>query len=49
MRQDVLCGDTLNILPTLDSDSAQIVIADPPYIIGKDFGNKSDKQPMSEY
>jgi site-specific DNA-methyltransferase (adenine-specific) len=49
MRQDVLCGDTLNILPTLDSDSAQIVIADPPYNIGKDFGNKSDKQPMSEY
>jgi site-specific DNA-methyltransferase (adenine-specific) len=48
-RQDVLQGDCLNILPTLESESAQIVIADPPYNIGKDFGNDSDKQPMDEY
>jgi site-specific DNA-methyltransferase (adenine-specific) len=45
----VLHGDSLEILPTLKSDSAQIVIADPPYNIGKDFGNASDKQPMDEY
>lgn len=49
LRQDVIHGDTLKILPTLDSDSAQIIIADPPYNIGKDFGNNSDKQPMDEY
>lgn len=49
LRQDVIHGDTLNILPTLDADSAQIIIADPPYNIGKDFGNDSDKQPMDEY
>jgi len=49
LRQDVIHGDTINILPTLDSDSAQIIIADPPYNIGKDFGNDSDKQPMDEY
>jgi site-specific DNA-methyltransferase (adenine-specific) len=49
LRQDVLHGDTLKILPTLDADSAQIIIADPPYNIGKDFGNDSDKQPMDEY
>jgi len=48
-RQDVLQGDCLQLLPTLDSDSAQIIIADPPYNIGKDFGNDSDKQPMDEY
>ena len=41
--------DCLKILPTLDADSAQIIIADPPYNIGKDFGNDSDKQPMDEY
>ena len=35
--------------PDLGTESAQIVIADPPYNIGKDFGNKSDKQPMGEY
>jgi site-specific DNA-methyltransferase (adenine-specific) len=49
LRQDIIHGDTLLILPTLESDSAQIIIADPPYNIGKDFGNNSDKQPMDEY
>ena len=49
LRQDIIHGDTINILPTLESDSAQIIIADPPYNIGKDFGNQSDKQPMDEY
>jgi len=49
LRQEVVHGDTLVILPTLDADSAQIIIADPPYNIGKDFGNNSDKQPMDEY
>jgi len=48
-RHDILQGDCLDILPTLDSESAQIIIADPPYNIGKDFGNDSDKQPMDEY
>jgi site-specific DNA-methyltransferase (adenine-specific) len=46
---DIRHGDTMHILPTLESESAQIVIADPPYNIGKDFGNNSDKQPMDEY
>jgi len=49
LLQDVIHGDTIKILPTLDADSAQIIIADPPYNIGKDFGNDSDKQPMDEY
>ena len=48
-RQDVIHGDTLVVLPTLEDNSAQIIIADPPYNIGKDFGNDSDKQPMEEY
>ena len=49
LRQDVIHGDTIKILPTLEANSAQIIIADPPYNIGKDFGNDSDKQPMDEY
>ena len=49
LRQDVIQGDSLKILPTLEAESAQIIIADPPYNIGKDFGNDSDKQPMDEY
>jgi site-specific DNA-methyltransferase (adenine-specific) len=49
LRQDIIHGDTILILPTLEANSAQIIIADPPYNIGKDFGNDSDKQPMDEY
>jgi site-specific DNA-methyltransferase (adenine-specific) len=49
LRQEILHGDTLNILPTLPDESVQIVLADPPYNIGKDFGNASDKQPMDTY
>jgi site-specific DNA-methyltransferase (adenine-specific) len=49
MREDIIHGDTIQILPTLSENSAQIIIADPPYNIGKDFGNDSDKQPMDEY
>lgn len=29
--------------------TVDIIIADPPYNIGKEFGNKSDKQIMSQY
>ena len=48
-REEIIHGDTLHVLPTLEDNSAQIIIADPPYNIGKDFGNDSDKQPMEEY
>ena len=48
-QEDVRCGDSLKILPTLEENSAQIILADPPYNIGKDFGNASDKQPMDAY
>lgn len=33
----------------LESNSANIIICDPPYNIGKDFGNNSDKQEMNKY
>lgn len=49
VKQDVIHGDALVVLQTLQENSAQIIIADPPYNIGKDFGNDSDKQPMEEY
>jgi len=45
----IICDDVMNVLPTLCDNSAQIIIADPPYNIGKNFGNDSDKQPLSKY
>lgn len=49
LQADVIHADTIKILPTLETETAQIIIADPPYNIGKDFGNDSDRQPMEEY
>jgi site-specific DNA-methyltransferase (adenine-specific) len=47
--EQILEGDCLELLPALKDASAQIIIADPPYNIGKDFGNDSDKQKMDTY
>jgi len=49
MKQEIINDDMLNVLPKLDNESAQIIIVDPPYNIGKDFGNNSDKQKMGDY
>jgi len=45
----IIHGNSLDIMPTLGDETAQMIIADPPYNIGKDFGNDSDKMPMDEY
>ena len=45
----IYTADCLQFMPTLPDKSAQIIIADPPYNIGKDFGNDSDKQSMPAY
>jgi site-specific DNA-methyltransferase (adenine-specific) len=33
----------------INDNSVDIIICDPPYNIGKDFGNDSDKQKMDDY
>ncbi|AHW75585.1 putative type II restriction methyltransferase [Neisseria meningitidis] len=38
----VILGDCLEVLKTLPSSSVDLIFADPPYGIGKDFGNNKD-------
>lgn len=38
-----ILGDCLEILKTMKSKSVNLIFADAPYNIGKDFGNNSDK------
>ena len=45
----VVHGDMMDVVKKLDDGVAQSVIVDPPYNIGKDFGNDSDKQQMDDY
>lgn len=38
-----ILGDSLSILRKIKSNTVQLIFADAPYNIGKDFGNNSDK------
>lgn len=45
----IICGDALRELKKLPDASIDVIIADPPYNIGKDFGNNTDKRELTEY
>ena len=38
-----ILGDCVNVLKNMKSNSVNLIFADAPYNIGKDFGNNSDK------
>ena len=48
-RQHIVHEDCIAAMQKMEDESADIVICDPPYNIGKDFGNDSDKQEMDDY
>ena len=41
--------DCISGMKKIKDESVDIIICDPPYNIGKDFGNDSDKQKMDDY
>ena len=41
--------DCIQGLKTIGSETIDIIICDPPYNIGKDFGNESDRQAFDDY
>ncbi len=45
----IICGDAIEKTQELKSKSIDLIIADPPYNLGKDYGNGSDKQSFEEY
>ena len=42
-------GDALELFKSMDSDSADLIIADPPYNLGKNYGNNHDIKGFDEY
>ena len=42
--QLIINEDCIKGMKEMKADSVDIIICDPPYNIGKDFGNNSDKQ-----
>ena len=49
MNYTLLNEDFLSGVAGVDDNSVDLVIADPPYSLGKDYGNDSDKKSPSEY
>ena len=46
----IICGDVVDVLNKIPKNRKfDIIICDPPYNIGKDFGITSDNRPLSEY
>ena len=45
----IILGDALSGLKKLPDESCDVIVVDPPYNIGKDFGNNVDKRELSEY
>ena len=39
----VILGDSLKVMKSMTSESVDLIFVDPPYNIGKDFGNNKDK------
>ena len=48
-QQLIINEDCIIGMKKIENDSVDIIICDPPYNIGKDFGNNSDKQDMDDY
>lgn len=45
----IILGDALVELKKLPGESCDVIVIDPPYNIGKDFGNNIDRREMGEY
>jgi site-specific DNA-methyltransferase (adenine-specific) len=49
MKLEIVEDDALNYLKKIDAQSIDVIIADPPYNLGKDYGNNNDQKTFDEY
>ncbi len=49
MTNQLICGDAIEVMSALPIASVDLVIADPPYNLGKDYGNNRDLKAWHEY
>jgi site-specific DNA-methyltransferase (adenine-specific) len=48
-KQKIILGDAIIEMKNLQSESFDLIIADPPYNLGKDYGNNHDIRGFDEY
>ena len=46
---DLRCGDALGLFNEIENESIDLIISDPPYNLGKDYGNNHDNKGIDEY
>ncbi len=49
IEQKIILGDAITEMQKLDSETFDLIIADPPYNLGKDYGNNHDIKGFEEY
>ncbi|MDR1101179.1 MAG: hypothetical protein LBL34_02330 [Clostridiales bacterium] len=48
-RIEITCGDCLDIMKKIPTESVDLIVTDPPYNLSKDYGNDSDKMGKDDY
>ena len=48
-RIDIIWGDAIESMSKLPDGSVNLIIADPPYNLNKDYGNNQDKLQFDDY
>ena len=48
-KQRIILGDAISEMQSLPTESFDLIIADPPYNLGKDYGNNHDIKGFEEY
>jgi len=49
IEQQIILGEAIAEMRKLDSEAFELIIADPPYNLGKDYGNNHDIKGFEEY
>jgi len=49
IEHKIICGDSLEELKKLEAESVDLIVTDPPFNIGKDYGEYKDKLHKTEY
>ena len=48
-KLEAVCGDAIEVMRSLPSESVDLIVTDPPYNLSKDYGNNSDDLAFSDY
>lgn len=49
LRLEAICGDSLEELKKIETESVDLIVTDPPYNLSKDYGTTKDNLEFDEY